>query len=188
MKKLRALIATVLVFATTLSLAGCAGFKVIEDEDDFFDALDNAVGIDEDETLHVKNVTVNGDKAEYVIHVKDGDNYYTYIRFKKEDDAMDYFDEIYEDFADICEDKDFTGSRTTSMNKVRGTVIFNGELESGSPLYLYSNDVFLYKDAEIYGGVYVNQNVYIEAYSVDGSKRDKEKINTFLKEIGFPKP
>ena len=51
MKKLRALIATVLVFATTLSLAGCAGFKVIEDEDDFFDALDNAVGIDEDETL-----------------------------------------------------------------------------------------------------------------------------------------
>ena len=99
MKKLRALIATVLVFATTLSLAGCTGFKVIQDEDDFFEALDNAAGIDEDETLHLKNVTVGGDKAEYLIHVKDGDNYYTYIRFKKEDDAMDYFDEVYEDFS-----------------------------------------------------------------------------------------
>ena len=187
MKKLRILTATIIA-VLTLSLAGCANFKVIDDEDVFFDALDNAVGIDEDETQHNKNVTVNGDKAEYVIHVKDGDNYYTYIRFKKEDDAMDYFDEFYDDFEDIKEDQDFTGSHSASMGKVKGSVTFNGELESGSALFLYRNDVFFYEDTEIYGGVYVNKNVYIEAYSIDGSKRDKEKISTFLKEIGFPKP
>lgn len=188
MKKLRALIATILVFATALSIAGCSGFKVIDDEDVFFDALDNAVGIDEDETIHGKNVTVNGDKAEYIIHVKDGDNYYTYIRFKKEDDAMDYFDEFYDDFGDVCSDKEFDGARSASMTKVKGSVIFNGELESGALLKLYANDLYFYKDAEIYGGVYVNQNVYIEAYSVNGSKRDREKIDKFLKELNFPKP
>ena len=131
---------------------------------------------------------VNGDMAEYVIHVKDGDNYYTYIRFKDEDDAMDYFDEFYDDFADIYEDKEFTGNHSASMNKVKGTVTFNGEVESGSTLFLYRNDIYFYEDTEIFGGVYVNKNVYIEAYSVDGSKRDKEKIDNFLKEIGFPKP
>ena len=187
MKKLRILTATIIA-VLMLSLAGCANFKVIDDEDVFFDALDNAVGIDEDDTQHGKNVTVNGDKAEYVIHVKDGDNYYTYIRFKKEDDAMDYFDEFFDDFEDINEDKEFTGARSASMNKTKGAVTFNGELESGSALFLYRNDVFFYEDTEIFGGVYVNKNVYIEVYSIDGSKRDKEKIDSFLKEIGFPKP
>ena len=188
MKKLRALTATVLALATAFSIAGCSGFKVIDDEDVFFDALDNAIGIDEDETLHDKNVKVNGDKAEYVIYAKDGDNIYTYIRFKDEDDALDYFEEFYEDFEDAKEDKDFTGNHTASMGKTRGNVVFNGEVESGTTLSLYRNDMYFYEDTEIYGGVYVNKNVYIEVYSVDGSKRDKEKINTFLKEIGFPKP
>ncbi len=187
MKKLRILTATIIA-VLMLSLAGCANFKVIDDEDVFFDALDNVAGIDEDETQHAKNVTVNGDKAEYVIHVKDGDNYYTYIRFKKEDDAMDYFDEFFDDFEDINEDKEFTGARSASMSKSKGVVTFNGELESGSALFLYRNDIYFYEDQEIFGGVYVNKNVYIEVYSIDGSKRDKEKIDTFLKEIGFPKP
>jgi len=188
MKKLRALIAAVLATATMFSVAGCMGTKVIDDEDDFFDALDNAVGIDEDETQHAKSVTVNGDKAEYVIHVKDGDNYYTYIRFKKEDDAMDYFDDFYDDFGDVCDDKAFTGNRSASMGKTKGTVTFNGEVESGAMIKFYRNDCYFYEDTEIFGGVYVNKNVYIEVYSIDGSKRDKEKIDTFLKEIGFPKP
>ena len=45
MKKLRILTATIIA-VLMLSLAGCANFKVIDDEDVFFDALDNAVGID----------------------------------------------------------------------------------------------------------------------------------------------
>ncbi len=188
MKRLKTIAAAVLACATMLSATACSGFKVIDDEDVFFDALDNAVKIDEDETYHIKNSTYDGDKIEYMIAAQDGDNYYIYIRYKKADKAMDRFDDFCQDFQDIKDDSDFTGSNSMSTSKTRGSVIFNGEVESGSALsFVYANQYF-YDDSEIYGGVYVNENVYIEVYSLNGSKRDKEKIALFLKEIGFPKP
>lgn len=184
MKKIRAVIASVLACATLLSFTGCNNFKAIEDEDIFFDALDSAVGIDEDETTHVKNTTVSGNKAEYVITAKDGDNTYIYIRYKKDEDAMDYFEDMYDDFEDICKDKDFDGSHSSSLSKTKGYITFNGDVESGSRI----GTRYMSKDTEIYGGIYVNKNVYIEVYSIEGSKRDKEKASNFLKELGFPKP
>ena len=184
MKKMRAVIASVLVCATLFSFTGCSSFKAIEDEDVFFDALDDAVGIDKDETTHAKNTTVGGDKAEYVITAKDGDNTYIYIRYKDEDDAMDYFEDMYDDFQDLCKDKDFKGSHSASLSKKKGYVTFNGDVESGSKI----GSRYLSQDTEIFGGVYVNKNVYIEVYSIEGSKRDKEKATAFLKQLGFPKP
>ena len=188
MKKLRAVTAAVLAFATTLSIAGCSNFKVIDDEDVFFDALDEAVGIDDDETYHWKKTEVNGDDVEYIIYAQDGDNFYTYIRFEEADDAMDFFEEAYDDFEDVIKDKDFEGSHSMSMNKTRGMILFDGDLDDNSEIMLYSRSLYNYDDLEIYGGVYVNQNVYIEVFTVNGSKRDREKVDMFLKEIGFPKP
>lgn len=184
MKKMRAIIASFLAVATLFTFTGCSSFKVIDDEDVFFDALDDAVGIDKDETQHAKNTKVNGDKVEYVIYAKDGDNYYNYVRFKKEDDAMDYFDESYQDFDDIFAEKEFDGSHSMSLTKSRGAVVVSGELEYGHDI----GKKYVSSGTELYGGIYVNKNVYIEVYSVNGSKRDKEKISTFLKAIGFPKP
>lgn len=188
MKKLRAIIAAALACVTMFSIAGCTNFKTIDEEDVFYDALDKAVSIDEDETYHMKGAKVNGDKTEYVIYAKDGDNIYTYIRFKKEDDAMDYFDEFYDDFVKAKDDKDFSGSSATSMSKTKGMVLFNGELESGSELGFFKHSKRITSDVEIYGGAYVSKNVYIEVASINGSKRDKEKAASFLKELGFPKP
>ena len=104
MKKMRAVIASLLVCATLISFAGCARVKLIDDEDIFFDALDNVAGIDEDETAHAKSTTFNGDKAEYVIQAKDGDNTYTYVIFKKADDAIEYFEDAYDSFNDAVKD------------------------------------------------------------------------------------
>ena len=188
MKKIHSLIAVILVAATILSLSGCARFKRIDDEDQFFDALENAVGIDEDETIHEKNSKVNGDKVEYLIYTGDGDNFYTYIRFKNADDAMDYFDEFYQGFEDLKEDKEFDGSNTMSMSKTRGMILFDGEVEAENGLNFYHMNKYFFEDTEIYGGVYVYDNVYIEVYSANGSKRDKEKIKTFLKTLKFPTP
>ena len=169
---MRAVIAAVLACATMFSFTACANFKVIDDEEVFYDALDSALSIDEDETYHVKNAKVNGDKAEYVIYAKDGDNFYAYIRFKKEDDAMDYFDEFYDDFDTIKKDKEFSGSSSMSASKTKGVVLFNGDLEGGTELGFFRHNKNVTSDVEIYGGVYVNKNVYIEVYSVNGSKRD----------------
>lgn len=188
MKRIKAFAASVLACATMLSFTGCGGFKVIDDEDVFFDVLENAVSVDKDETLHEKNTTMNGDKIEYLIYDVEGDNFYTYIRFKKEDDAMDFFDEIYQDFEEINDDKEYDGSHTASLTKTRGYLVFNGEVSAENSMHFYHMNQYFFDDTEIYGGVYVNQNVYIEVYSVNGSKRDKEKITKFLKELGFPKP
>ena len=188
MQKIRSVIAVILAAATILAFTGCSGFKAIKDEKIFFDALDNAVSIDKGDTRHDKGVVINGDKAEYLIYANDGDNFYTYIRFKKANDAMDLFDDFYQDFEDIKDDGDFEGSHSMSYGKTSGSVIFNGELEGNTAIGFYRMNQYFYDDTEIFGGVYVNDNVYIEAYSVNGSKRDKEKITNFLKELKFPKP
>ena len=130
MKRLKAVAAAALACVTMLSFTGCGGVKLIDDEDVFFDALENAVSIDKDETLHEKNAKLNGDKVEYYIYTGDGDNFYTYIRFKKADDAMDMFDEFYQDFEDVKEDKNFEGSYTMKEGKTSGSVIFNGKENS----------------------------------------------------------
>ena len=188
MKRLKTVTAAVLACATMLAFTGCGGFKVISDEDIFYDALDNAVSIDKDETTYEKNTKLNGDKVEYLIYTKDGDNIYTYIRFKKADDAMDKFDEFYEDFEEAKNDNAFEGSSTMTETKTRGSVIFSGEAEADTALSFFHMNQYFFEDSEIFGGVYVNDNVYIEAYSVNGSKRDREKITRFLNELGFPKP
>ena len=99
-----------------------------------------------------------------------------------------YFDEFYDDFDTIRKDKEFTGSSSISASKTKGTVLFNGDLEGGTELGFFRHNKNISSDVEIYGGVYVNKNVYIEVCSVNGSKRDKEKAAAFLKELGFPKP
>ena len=188
MKRLKAVIASVLACATLLSFTGCSSFKVIDDEDVFYDALEDAAGIKKSDTLHEKNYTYNGDKVEYLIYTGDGDNFYLYMRFKKADDAMDEFDEFYQAFDEVKKDDEFEGNSTMLESKKRGMVVFNGEIESDNALSFYHMNQYFFEDSELYGGVYVNENVYIEAYSVNGSKRDKEKISNFLKALNFPKP
>ena len=188
MKKMRSAVAVILVMSTIISLSGCSGFKVIDDENKFFDALADVASIKKKETIHEKNYEVNGDDVEYFIYTGDGDNFYTYIRFEEDDDAMDYFDIFYQDFEEIKEDEEFDGSSSMSEGKTRGMVTFNGEVGKDNGLNFYHMNKHFFEDTEIYGGVYVNKNVYIEVYSADGSKRDKEKIDKFLKQLGFPKP
>ena len=188
MKRLKAVAASVMVCTMLFSFTGCSSFKVIDDEDVFFDALEKTVNVDKDDTLHEKNFDINGDKAEYLIFDVEGDNYYTYIRFKDEDDALDFFDEINQDFDDILDDKEFEGSHTSSMTKTRGYLVFDGEVEGENNMHFYHMNQRFFEDTEIFGGVYVNKNVYIEVYSTNGSKRDKEKVTKLLKELGFPKP
>ncbi len=188
MKKSHVLTSLLLAGAVAFSVSGCAGFKVIDDEDVFYDALENVLDVSKKETTHQKNWTINGDDAEYVIYYSDGDNTYVYVRFEDEEDAMDCFEDFYEDFEDIVDDDGFDGSNVRSILKSRGSVVFNGEVEEGSELGFIVGSGYMYEDSDIYGGVYVNKNVYIEVYSVNGSKRDNEKISNFLKELKFPKP
>ena len=66
MKKSHVLTSLLLAGAVAFSVSGCAGFKVIDDEDVFYDALENVLDVSKKETTHQKNWTINGDDAEYV--------------------------------------------------------------------------------------------------------------------------
>ena len=83
MKKSHVLTSLLLAGAVAFSVSGCAGFKVIDDEDVFYDALENVLDVSKKETTHQKNWTTTGDDAEYVIYYSDGDNTYVSMRISK---------------------------------------------------------------------------------------------------------
>ncbi|MCR4688212.1 MAG: hypothetical protein K5745_01525 [Saccharofermentans sp.] len=177
MKNLKALIAGTLTGVMMLSVVGCANLKLIDDEDVIFDALDEAVGIDEDDCSTYKDSSVDGSDTEYEIYAYDKDCTYIYIRFEDEEDAMDYFEDFYDDFQDAKEDKDLEGSYRTSLTGSSGYIVINGESKS--------DDLF---DSEIYGGFYVKDNVFIAAYTLSDKDSKIDNIKSFLGAIGYPKP
>lgn len=187
MKKTHILPVLALASAVMFSFTGCfaSNFRAIDDEDDFYDALDDVAGIDEDDTLSLKNFEfTDGDDVEYYIRAVDGDNYYVYVRFEDDDDAMDWFDDYYQSFDYTREEKEYKGTLAISERKTIGSAVFDCKITYGMAL----PENYVESDAEIYGGVYVKDNCFIAVYSKDGSKRDKEKIKNFLKAIGYPKP
>lgn len=186
MKRLRSLIAAVLVGATMLSVAGCSGMKYIESEDAFFDALKNSASIrKKDMQLHEKNTEYNGDDVEYLTFTEDGHNSYCYIRFEDADDAMKMFEDKYDSFEDLLDDEEFDGTNKRLISKGKGYLVLNGDVEEGAE---FDGFTFYSGDMEYYGGFYVNKNVYIEVYTLNGSKREKEKIDAVLKDLKLPTP
>ncbi|MCR4704094.1 MAG: hypothetical protein K5665_10585 [Saccharofermentans sp.] len=186
MKKLSSLTAAVLVGATMLSVAGCSGIRYIESEDTFFDALKNTVGIKKrDMLVHEKNTTYSGIDVEYLTFTEDGNNSYCYVRYEDPDDAMERFENKYESFEDILGDKLFDGSNRRMINRDQGYIVLDGDLEKDTE---FDGSTYHLSDTHYYGGFYVNKNVYIEVYSVNGSRKDKEKIDAVLKELNLPKP
>ena len=186
MKRLSRLIAAVLVGATMLSVASCSDVKSIDNEKTFFDALKKTAGISKkDMIVHEKNTSFDGHDTEYVTFTEDGNNSYCYIRYEDEDDAMDAFEIMYDSLEELLDSGEFDGSNKRKINDGQGYLILDGSVEAG---VAFGGMTFFEKDMHYYGGFYVNNNVYIEIYTLDGSKSDKETIDAMLKELSLPRP
>ena len=186
MGKLKGLTAAVLVGATILSIAGCSGISVkyLDDEDAFFDALKSNADIrKKDMMVHEKDTKFDGVDVEYLTFTEDGPNSYCYIRYEDAEDAMEEFENKYNSFEDILDDKAFDGDNKMMLTKDQGYLILNGDLDEGTE---FDGLTFYMGDTEYYGGFYVNKNVYIEVYSLNGDRSDKEKIDAILKELNLP--
>lgn len=168
MKKKIVSIALLVVFA--FSLVGCAKYKEI-DYKVFEDALEE-VGFDDDEYYSTKNY---GDYDRYVI-ATDGNVTYRYMLFEDEDDAYDYFEDFYDDFADAVSDRDFSGSSRRSLSRSHGFVLFNGEIDTR------------HWDSDIYGGVFYRGSMVIEVVASSDKKSDKSDVDEFLRALGFSHP
>ena len=169
MKTIRSVVATILVGATMMSLAGCA--KKIEPvkKKDFKTALENALDIDDDEYL-------DGDGT--VIYME-GKYYIMYRTFEDEDDAADWFEDLYDDFEDAVDDKDFTGKHREVYNENGGYgyIVFDGESDGGDMM-----------EGDLYGGIYWAEDTAIYVMATSNKDKYVDGINALLSELGYPKP
>ena len=196
MKKITGLAAAVLAGATILSVAGCSEVKNVQndqdvqdvndisDEDTFFDALEKTTGIGKDDMMvNEKNASFDGPDCEIVTFTEDGNNSYCYVRYEEAEDAMHAFRERYDSLEELIETKEFDGANRKMVNDKQGYLILDGSVDAGSA---FGGMTFFEKDMHYYGVFYVNKNVYIEIYTLDGSESDKETIDAVLKEMNLP--
>ena len=47
---------------------------------------------------------------------------------------------------------------------------------------------FFDRDLHYYGGFYVNKNVYIEVFSLNGSEKERKIVDSMLKQLNLPNP
>ena len=172
-KAIKNIVSVVLLASMALSLAGCA--KKIEPikKKDFKDALEEVFDIDDDDYSDY-------DWDDYTnIYYYDHDTRVEMYQFDNEDDALELFEDYYDEFEDMIEDKEFKGKKKSFFDEKKGYgyILLNGESDS--------DDFF---DDDIYGGIYWTGDTVIFVYVLSDKDKYTEKIDAFLNAIGYPKP
>ena len=163
-----------------------SGAKDISSEDFFFDALKEGAGFSKNETkVNDKDTTYDGIPVEYVTYGEYFHNSYCYIRYKSADDALKEFKDVYDSFEEVLGNKDYTGSNKRAMSKDQGYLIMSGKVKKG---VAFNGLTFYMDDTEYYGVYYVNKNVYIEVFSLNGDESEKAKVDAVLKKLNLPTP
>ena len=163
-----------------------SGAKDISSEDFFFDALKEGAGFSKNETkVNDKDSTYDGIPVEYVTYGEYFHNSYCYIRYKSADDALKEFKDVYDSFEEVLGNKDYTGTNKRAMSKDQGYLIMSGKVKKG---VAFAGLTFYMDDTEYYGVYYVNKNVYIEVFSLNGDESEKAKVDAVLKKLNLPTP
>jgi len=179
MKKMtKGIISVVLAGSMMMSLAGCANFNLITYKD-FKKALEDALDMDDDDIREYKNSSVDGNETKHEVYANDGKCRYAFIEFDDADDAVDYFEEVYDEFEDTLKDDDFDGSykKAYNENAQTGYILLNGDSD---------NDDFM--DGKVYGGVFLKENTIVIVMANSQKSSDMEDIDAMLSAIGYPKP
>lgn len=172
-KVLTNVVSVILIASMGLSVSGCAGKIKPVAKKDFKKALEESFDIDDDDYTDYKGSDY--DNVWYVEH----DYYVEYYQFDDEDDAMDMFDEFYDRYEDMVDDKDFKGRHRSVVNdkKAYGYILLKGESDD--------DDFF---DGDIYGGIYwVDDTIIIVLVSSDKDKY-VDNITAMIRALGYPKP
>lgn len=172
MKVLKTVVCSALVATMLFCMVGCVSVKAVKKKD-FKNALEDVADIDDDEYYEYHDY--NSD-IDYTVFAYEGNAYYDYSIYGDKDDALDAFEDIYDDFQDMKEDKDFDGSLRMGLSGSTGYILFNGEADDRD------------YDGDMYGGIYLKDDVVIIVYAHSDRKSDIKVINAFLSAIGLPKP
>lgn len=170
MKKSILFILVAAILATALLTASCN--KKVLDDNDFEDVMD-------DFDFNVYEVTDGlSKKIDKRINAYDDDYDYVayYIEFDDKEDAEDEFEDMFDDVKDAKDDKDFEGKIKKSGSGNYDKLVINGDFDD--PV----NEI---PEGKFYGVIYRIDNVALVVGALDNDKRDIEKVDEILKELGY---
>ena len=160
--------------------------KYIKSEKTFFNALKKHAGINmKDTKVHSKNSEFDGHPAEYFTFTEYFSNSYGYFRFKDAKYAMSMLKSRYDSLEELLGKNEFKGSRKRALAKDQGYILLDGVVRKGVE---FDGLTFFDRDLHYYGGFYVNKNVYIEVFSLNGSEKERKIVDSMLKQLNLPKP
>lgn len=163
-----------------------AKIKYIKSEKTFFDALKKHAGISKKETkMHYANSEFDGHPIQYVTFTDSFNNSYGYFRFKDAKYAMSMLKSKYDSLEELLGKNEFKGSSKRALSKDQGYVLLDGVVKKG---VAFDGLTFYEEDMHYYGGIYVNKNVYIEVFSLNGSEKERKIVDSMLKQLNLPKP
>ena len=160
--------------------------KYIKSEKTFFNALKKHAGISKKQTkVHSANSEFDGHPAEYFTFTEYFSNSYGYFRFKNPKHAMSMLKSRYDSLEKLLKSKEFNGSSKRALSKDQGYILLDGVVRKGVE---FDGLTFFEEDMHYYGGFYVNKNVYIEVFSLNGTKKERKMVDSILKQLNLPKP
>ena len=160
--------------------------KYIKSEKTFFNALKKHAGINmKDTKVHSKNSEFDGHPAEYFTFTEYFSNSYGYFRFKDAKYAMSMLKSRYDSLEELLGKNEFKGSSKRALSKDQGYILLDGVVRKGVE---FDGLTFFEDDTHYYGGFYVNKNVYIEVFTLNGSEKERKIVDSMLKQLNLPKP
>lgn len=183
MKTLKKALTAVITLSLMASIAGCSKqpldsvssktfVKGLKAADSSYEDL--LVEYDEDEIPSLVS-TYEDDDIIYAATSHDDTVYFCYFQFDSEKAAKKYFEDYLGSWQELIEDENFDGDQKNTISDDNGYFIFDGSCDDTD-----------FADGDVYGGVYWNGDVVIEALSTSTKGKNVDKVTAFLDEVGYP--
>lgn len=180
-KKMKKFTLVMMTLVMAAALAGCEKEIVINqiDAEDYTELATSHFDLDESAIRYsdVDSFDGNGEREAYEILDLDL-NSFLYI-YEDEDDAAEYFEEIYEAYEELVEGEDYEGSLRIHFDEEtnNGYVIFCGELDED-----IEGTRWVFADNIIY--TFCEDQVFYVFASENGDHL--ERVNALLADLGLP--
>lgn len=167
-------ICVLMLFAAVI--AGGCNKKTI-DIDDFEDVMDDndfVVSITDDEDYLPKNIEEYGEAYD-----EDYDYYAYFYQFDEKEDAIDEYEDKLDDVRDAKEDGDFEGKIQESGSGNFKKLVIKGE---------FDEVVGMFPEGKFYCVIYRIDDFGFAVSATDNDKRDIDKVNKIVKQLGYQYP
>ncbi len=171
---IKSFLSVTLVASMLFSLTACAGVKEY-DKKEVKSILKDELDLKADDDFY----SYDWDDYESFYGSYGKASFRVYI-YDDEDDALDFFEDLVDDFQDDKDDGVFSGRTKCVTSKTSGYITFSGEADDDGD--------FFAEDEYYYGGIYYNGCMVIIVTADKDKDSAREDVQAFLKAFGLPRP